>query len=112
MRHILLVVLLASVIAISALPAFAAAEEDTFAEYIAHFRQMGTSDSLLAQLETSIRQPTRDSTWEAEHNEIVRKIYLEYRINKLKEIMQNGTLEERAAAYEKIQELLQQEKNR
>lgn len=112
MRNLLLVILLVSVLAILASPTLAAEEDDPYAEYLAHFRQMGTSDSLLVQLETSIRQPTRDSTWEAEHLEIVRKIFLEYRINKLKELMQNGTLEQRAAAYAKIQELLQQEKNR
>jgi hypothetical protein len=112
MKHKLLVVLLASAISILALPASASEEDDAISEYIEHFRQMGTSDSLLVQLETSIRQPTRDSTWEAEHLEIVRKVYLEYRINNLKELMQNGTLEQRAAAYAKIQELLQQEKNR
>lgn len=112
MRYTLFVVLLVIVMVMLALPVFAAEEEDAIAEYLDHFRQMGTSDSLLVQLETSIRQPTRDSTWEAEHLEIMRKVYLEYRINNLKELMQNGTLEQRAAAYAKIQELLQQEKNR
>jgi len=106
------VVLLASAIAMLALSVFAEEEEDAIAEYLAHFQQMGTSDSLLTQLETSIKQPTRDSIWTAEHLEIVRKIFLEYRINKLEELMQTGTLEERAAAYAKIQELLQKEANR
>ena len=95
----------------SSLPASAVDEEIAIAEYLAHFQQMGTSDSLLVQLESSIRQPARDSVWVARHLEIMRKVFLEYRIVKLRELIKTGTLEQQTAAESKIQELLLKEAN-
>lgn len=112
MKRSLLVVLLASAIVMSALLAPAEGEEEWIAEYLDHYRQLGISDSLLTQLEANLRQAAKDSTWLAKHVEIQRKMMLEYRINKLRELVRTGTPEEKAAAEAKIQELLEKEANR
>jgi len=108
MKQMLCVALLVPAIAILALLALAE-EEDPIVEYLAYYQQMGVSDSLLAQLETNMRQENKDSTWLAEHIEIQRKIMLEYRINKLEELAQTGTPEQKETAEAKIKELLDKE---
>lgn len=92
-------------------------EQTEIEDFMAVYRARGTiSDSLLTELEAHMRTGyegcTRDTAWVQKQADIERRIALEDRLNRLREMERTGTDVERTAATEKITQLLKAERER